>query len=93
METASTECSDPLEALLASQQCWQSEEVQNEQKAALHKLGAVIRSWEQRVAVSKDLIGESEKAGLLNSRHCARRTVPGKPVRSPGDNGLVGSSA
>ena len=65
METASTECSDPLEALLASQQCWQSEEVQNEQKAALHKLGEVIRSWEQRVAVSKDLIGESEKACRL----------------------------
>ena len=65
METASTECSDPLEALLASQQCWQSEEVRNGQKAALHKLGAVIRSWEQRVAVSKNLIGESEKACRL----------------------------
>ena len=65
METTSKECSDPLEALLASQQCWQSEEVQNEQVAALHKLGEVIGSWGQKLAASKDLICESEKACRL----------------------------
>jgi len=63
METSSGECFDPLEALLASQRCWQSEQAREEQKAALGKLGEIIRTWEQTVAASKD--HESEKACRL----------------------------
>ena len=61
----SAKCSDPLEVLLASQECWQSEEVRNKQNAALHKLGEIVSNWEQMVSASKDLIDESEKACQL----------------------------
>ena len=63
METSSGECFDPLEALLASQQCWQSEQAREEKKAALDKLKEIIRAWEKKVATSKD--HESEKACRL----------------------------
>ena len=56
---------DPLEALLASQECWQSKEVQNKQKAALHKLGDIVSNWEQLVSASKDLMDVEEKACQL----------------------------
>ena len=56
---------DPLEALLASQECWQSKEVQNKQKAALHKLGDIVSNWEQMVSASKDLMDVEEKACQL----------------------------
>ena len=58
-------CLDCLEALLISQECWQSVEVRNEQNAALCRLGEIIGNWEQRVTSSKDLIGKSEKACQL----------------------------
>ena len=56
---------DPLEALLASQECWQSVEVLNDQNAAVLKLGEVVRRWEQRVASSKGFVDKSEKACQL----------------------------
>ena len=52
---------DPLEALLASQECWHSVEVLIEQNAAVLKLGEVVRRWEQRVASSKGFVDKSEK--------------------------------
>ena len=56
---------DPLEALLASQECWQSVEVLNDQNAAVLKLGEVVRRWEQRVASCKGFVDKSEKACQL----------------------------
>ena len=61
----SAKYSDPLEALLTSQECWQSKEVQNKQKAALHKLGDIVSNWEQMVSASKDLMDVEEKACQL----------------------------
>ena len=61
----SAKYSDPLEALLTSQECWQSKEVQNKQKAALHKLGDIVSNWEQLVSASKDLTDVEENACQL----------------------------